>query len=66
MSGSSNAFKWNLFIKRVWAGPVVGLVWMINRLVDRNWVGALIAFSVGFVLCPAIAYVWTQRSSRGA
>lgn len=53
-----------LFVRRVWAGMLVGLVWMADRLMEQHWTGAVIAFAVGFIFSPAIAYVWTRNSLK--
>jgi hypothetical protein len=54
--------NWKLFLKRAWAGPVVGLIWLIESMYKHDSTGAALAVMLGFILGPAIAYIWTVRA----
>jgi hypothetical protein len=57
-----NTVNWALFFKRAWAGPVVGLLWLLESVSRHDSIGIVLAVVVGFILGPAIAYLWTLRS----
>jgi hypothetical protein len=64
MGSKGNDLDWKLFWKRIWAGPVVGAAWILDEISRHQWNGVIIAFVIGFLVCPALGYLWTRSSTK--
>jgi hypothetical protein len=55
-------FNRALFFKRAWAAPAIGIIWLAESMSKHDSTGVVLAIVIGFVVGPAIAYIWTLRS----
>jgi hypothetical protein len=54
--------NWALFFKRAWAAPTIGAIWLVESVSKHDSTGVILAIVIGFIIAPAIAYIWTLRS----
>jgi len=59
---SASTFNWKLFFKRTWAAYAIGALWIVESITKHDRTGLVLAIAIGFILVPAIGYVWTAKA----